>query len=81
MYVIEDLGTNFSERNVANYDDASISCYDLLKEMTYVITSGEVPKLSDMKSECVPFYNEIVYLAEQIEMITFIRESCIMIKK
>ncbi len=81
IYIIEDLGTNFSERYVYNYDDASISCYMLLQEIAKVVVSGEIPILSDMKPECIPFADEIFYLAEQIEMITFIRESCIIIKK
>lgn len=81
IYIIEDLGTNFSERRVYNYDDASISCYELLQEIAKVVTSGETPVLSDMRSKCIPFADEIFHLAEQIEMITFIRESCIIIKK
>lgn len=81
IYIIEDLGTNFSERYVYNYDDASISCYDLLQEIAKIVVSGEMPILSDMKSKCIPFIDEILYLAKQIETIAFIRESCIMIKK
>lgn len=81
IYIIEDLGTNFSERYVYNYDDASISCYELLQEIAKVVASGELPVLSDMKSKCIPFADEITYLATQIEMIAFIRESCVLIKK
>lgn len=81
IYIIEDLGTNFSERYVYNYDDASISCFELLQEIAKVVVSGELPILSDMKSNCIPFAEQIIYLAEQIEVITFIRESCIIIKK
>lgn len=81
IFIIEDLGSNFSERYVYNYDDASISCFELLQEIAKVVVSGEIQTLSEMKSECIPFADEIAALAEQIEMITFIRESCIMIKK
>lgn len=81
IYIVEDLGTNFSERYVYNYDDASVSCYDLLQEIAKIVVSGEMPILSDMKSKCIPFIDEILCLAKQIETIAFIRESCIMIKK
>ena len=81
IFIIEDLGSNFSERYVYNYDDASVSCFDLLQEIAKTVVSGEIQTLSEMKTECIPFAEEIAALAEQIEMITFIRESCIMIKK
>lgn len=81
IYIIEDLGTNFSERYVCNYNDASISCFDFLQEIAKIVTSGEFPNLSDMKSRCIPFMDEIFCLAKQVEMITFIRESCIIIKR
>lgn len=81
IYIIEDLGTNFSQRYVCNYDDASISCYELLQEISKIVVSGEMPIISDMKSKCIPFIDEIFCLAKQIDMITFIRESCIIVKK
>lgn len=81
IYIIEDLGTNFSGRYDSGYDDAPVSCYALLQEIAKVAVSGEEPVLADMRPECMPFAEEILCLGRQMDAITFIRESCIMIKK
>ena len=81
IYVIEDLGTNFNLYKNHGYQDAIVSCYEFCKAIADVVTSGEFLNLERMHPACVPLKEEIEFLAGQIEMISFIHESCIMIKR
>lgn len=81
IYIIEDLGTNFNLYKNHGYQDAIVSCYEFCKAITDVVTSGEFLNLDKLHPSCVPLKKEIEFLAGQIEMISFIYESCIIIKR
>lgn len=80
VYILEDLETNFRIYKDSGYDDIEISAYDILKIINEIVVSGEkfdfsqVPELKD--------YAEIIEkISADIEMISFIHGSCIMVKK
>lgn len=80
VYILEDLETNFRIYQDSGYDDIEISAYDILKIINEIVVSGEkfdfsqVPELKD--------YAEIIEkISADIELISFIHGSCIMVKK
>ena len=81
VYIIEDLGTNFSMYRNQHYSDAILSCYTICQEISKVVTSGEYLCLEEMNVACVPLKREIEFLASHIDMISFFREACVIIKK
>ena len=81
IYIIEDLGTNFNLYRNHRYQDAIVSCYEFCKAITDAVTSGELLNIDKLHPACVPLKAEIEFLAKQVEMISFIHESCIIIKK
>lgn len=81
IYIVEDLGTNFKAYRNRGYQDAIVSCYEFCKAIADVVTSGEYLALEKMHPACVLLKGEIEFLAGQVSMISFIHESCIMIKK
>lgn len=81
VFIIEDLGTNFDLYRDMGLQDSCVSCYEFCKAITDVVTSGEFLNVEKMSSSCVPLKDEIEFIAREIEMISFIHESCIMIKK
>ncbi len=75
IYIMEDVGTSLNLKAYPGYNDVSVSAYDVLSQIAEVCTGGQelrVPR------EFQTFIEEI---GKQVEMISFIRESCIMIKK
>jgi len=81
IYILEDLGTSFSSYSDANYDDASVSAYDFCSAIAEVVTSREFLRTAHLQADLMPLKKEIEFLAEQISMISFIHESCIMVKR
>lgn len=81
IFIMEDLGTSFASYRYMNYDDASVSTYDFCSALSEVVNSGENLRKDHLMTELLPLKREIEYLASQIEMICFIKESCIMVKK
>lgn len=81
VYIVEDLGTNFNTYADRGYQDSIVSCYEFCKAAADVVTSGEKLEIERMHPACVPLKKEIESLAEQMEMISFLNESCIMVKK
>lgn len=81
VYILEDLGTSFYSYRNKKFGDACISAYDFCSAIAEVVCSNEFLRTQYLQANLMPLKNEIEYLASQIEMITFIHESCIMIKK
>ncbi len=81
VYILEDLGTSFSSYRNMNYDDASISAYDFCSAIAEVVASGEMLRNTHLRAVLQSLKQEIEFLAQQISMISFIHESCIIVKK
>lgn len=81
IYILEDLGTSFPSYRNMNFDDASVSAYDFCAAIAEVVTSGEMLRVAHLQTGLLPLKQEIEFLAQQIAMISFIQESCIMVKK
>lgn len=81
VYILEDLGTSFSSYRNMNYDDASLSAFEFCMAIAEVVTSREILGDAQLKANLLPLKSDIEYLAQQITMISFIHESCIIIKK
>lgn len=81
IFIMEDLGTSFSAYRNMNYADAAFSAYDFCSAIAEVVSSGEFLRTVHLQAIMMPVKEEIEYLANQIAMISFIRESCIIVKK
>lgn len=81
IYILEDLGTSFPSYKNMNYDDASLSAFEFCVAIAEVVTSREILGTAQLKASLVPLKQDIEYLAQQIAMVSFIHESCIIIKK
>ncbi len=79
IYILEDLGTSFGKFIGTKYNDAIISGYDFCALLSQAVCGGAVDDKVIEKS--LGIENEIKELAASIEMISFINESCILIKK
>ena len=80
VYILEDLGTSFESYKYEGYDDAVISAYDFLAAVSEYVCSREKLAIDKQKPGLLAFIDEIEMLAEQIELISFIHESCIIVK-
>lgn len=82
IFIVEDMGTSlYSYRDQGGaFDDADISAYDFCSAISEVV-SGRVPLRNDQLHGVTVLKDEIEYLASQIDMISFIHESCIIIKR
>ena len=81
VYIVEDIETSFKGYEYSFYNDASITCYDFLSAVAEVVASGEYLRDSNVSAAVYKFADEINELAINIEMISFIKSSCIIIKK
>ncbi len=82
VFVMEDLGTCFSGfRALGEYRDSCVTTYEFLSAVSEVVTSGEYLETANVKKEIYLLRDEIEMMAQQIEMISFMHGSCIMIKK
>ncbi len=77
---VADLVTSFSLYQNKRLQDAIVTCYGFCKAIADVVASREYLNIEKMNLVCVPLKKEIEFLAEQIEMISFIHESCIIVK-
>lgn len=81
VYIIEDIHTSFRAIMDWGYGNASVSTYDFLLAVQKVVASGE---MLDTAQELYPIgclEKYIHKISSEIDMISFIRESCILIKK
>ena len=75
IYIMEDIDTSFPHIGYVGYDDATVTAYDVCQAIAEFVTSGG-PLRSDF-----PLREDIERIASEIDMISFIHGSCIMIKK
>lgn len=80
VYILEDLHTSFYFYTNA-HADACVSAYDFLSVMLEVVTSGRAFRTERVSCDFYPLKDEIEYLANQIEMMSFIEGSCVIIKR
>ena len=78
---MEDLGTSFFSYDGQYFADAVITAYDFCAAVAETVTSGAVLRTAHLQAELLPFRQEIESLAEQITMISFIQEGCVIIRK
>lgn len=81
VFIMEDLETSFSSYSYMNYDDATVSGYDFCSALAEVVSSREFLRYDRLDARLIPVKKEIEYLAMQIELISFIHGSCIIVKK
>lgn len=74
-YIIEDIGTSFGMCKYMYFGDASISAYEFLSAICELVAGKESSHSEDS------FIKEEKEIAEQIDMITFIYGSCIIVKR
>lgn len=81
VYILEDIGTAFEGFKGLGYDDAVVSGYDFCSAIAEVATGYEHLRLTDKSAGVVMFRDEIEKIGQEIDMISFIFGSCIMIKR
>lgn len=81
VFIMEDLTTSFSTFRYMGYDDATISTYEFCSALSEIVCSGEYLQNNNLTMNLLPLKKEIEELAMQIEMISFIQGSCIIVKK
>lgn len=81
VYIMEDLGTSFFSYDGQYFADAAVTAYDFCAAVAETVTSGAALRTAYLQADLLPLRQEIEYLAEQITMISFIQESCVIIKK
>ena len=81
VFIMEDLETSFSAYRNCMFDDSSVSTYELCSQLAEIVCSQERMKKKDVSAAIWELKDEIEDLAMQIEMISFIHGSCILIKK
>lgn len=81
IFILEDLETSFSAYRYSNYDDASVSAYRFLSAIAETVTGGELIQAKDCDYSLALLLPEITAIAQETEMISFIKGSCILVKK
>lgn len=76
IYICEDLGTSFYRHKNSAEADAPIRGYDFCSAIAKAMNGGRA-ELTGIESD---FEEEIMEIAQNIDMISFIYGSCIMIK-
>ena len=82
IYILEDIHTSFLPLNTSfnPYSDQTVSTYEVLSAIAQEVTGDDRVRIHG-KRELVPFIDSIEYIAIQTEMVCFIHDSCILIKK
>lgn len=80
IYIMEDLETSFQSYSHMNYNDAIVSGYDFCEMLAEVTTSKERLR-GNRSKQFMQFEGEIESIARQLDIISFIKGSCIMVKK
>lgn len=75
IYIVEDIGTSFGKFRDMYFNDATISAYEFLSIICELVTGKELRDTNNL------FINEAREIAEQVDMITFIYGSCIIVKR
>lgn len=82
IFIVEDIGTSLYSYQDQNwvFDDATVSTYDFCSAISEAVC-GRVPLRNNQLQGVAILKDEIEYLASQIDMISFIHESCIIVKR
>ena len=78
--ILEDVGTAFSNFAGRDYDDTILSGYDFCSAVAECVTRGEHLRMMDRTAGQAIFAKEIDRIAVEVDMITFINGSCLMVK-
>ncbi|MBR3306732.1 MAG: class I SAM-dependent methyltransferase [Lachnospiraceae bacterium] len=81
IYVLEDIVTSFSMWDGNGYDDIEVSGYDYCQAIATVVSSGEHLRDKDIPPRMKGLIPNVEKLARDIEMVSFIQGSCILIKR
>ena len=81
VYIVEDIETSFSAYAGMGCDDAAVSVYDVLKVVAEVVTSREHLRETDLSPQLKKLCNDIEELATEVDLISFIHGSCILVKR
>ena len=77
IYIVEDIGTSFSNYKKSIYADLRVSTYEFLSALSELATGHEMVIHNKLES-C---RDDMESISTQIDMISFIYGSCIIIKK
>lgn len=82
IYVIEDIGTSFKQTlYFAHFADIEVSAYDFCSALAECVTGGEHLNVKN-KPYYIGILKDIIEkIAIQIDMISFVDNSCIIVKK
>ena len=81
VYIVEDIETSFSAYAGMGFDDAAVSAYDVVKAVAEVVTSREHLRETDISPQLKKLCNDIEELAAEVDLISFIHGSCILVKR
>lgn len=81
IFIMEDLETSFDAYRNYYFADSCISTYEVCSQISKIVCGNEVIKKENISAAVWEIKNEIEGIAVQIEMISFIHGSCIMIKR
>lgn len=81
IYILEDLETSFLFYQTMGYDDASVSAYEICSAIAEVVTGHEHLQVGRKAPAFLGLSEYIEAIAMEIDMISFIHGSCIIIKK
>ena len=74
LYILEDMETSVNQKKFPGYNDAEISAYEVCSRIAQVVESKE----EDMNG---PYAKQITEIGMKVELISFMKGSCIMIKR
>lgn len=77
LYIMEGIETSFLNAGFKGYDDAVISAFEICRDIAE-LTAGRT-FIDDESNH--PFAEECKDIAKEVDMISFIKGSCIMVKK
>ena len=82
LYILEDIHTSFLPKNTwyDPYSDQMVSAYRIVSAIAEEVTGNDRVRIYQ-KRELWPYIDEIEHIAAQTEMVSFMHDSCILIKK
>ncbi len=81
VFIMEDLNTSHIKQCSNGFDDTYASAYEFCEALALAVNSGTYLEDINLKNSLVCLRDEIVMLASMIEMVAFIHDSCIIVKK
>ncbi len=81
MFIMEDLETSFDVYRNYHFADSIISTYDICSTLSQIVCSQETIKKEKSNAVIWELKEELEEIGKNIEMISFIHGSCIMIRK